>query len=60
MKPTLVMGNHGLGIFQCGHICLGPILQGQTMVHWHYRAGFPVETNLHWFSNVLGLVCIYL
>ena len=26
------MGNHGLGIFWCGRIYLGPLLQGQTNV----------------------------
>ena len=26
------IGNHGLGIFRCGHIDLGPLLQGQTRI----------------------------
>ena len=30
---------------------LGPLLQGQTMVHWLWLAVFPVDTNLHRFSD---------
>ena len=26
------IGNHGLGIFWCGRIYLGPLLQGQTRI----------------------------
>ena len=26
------------------------------VVHWLWRVVFPVDTNLHWFSDVLGLV----
>ena len=26
------IGNHGLGIFWCGRIDLGPLLQGQTSI----------------------------
>ena len=26
------IGNHGLGIFWCGRIDLGPLLQGQTRI----------------------------
>ena len=26
------IGNHGLGIFWCGRIELGPLLQGQTRI----------------------------
>ena len=28
-------------------IDLGPLLQGQTMVHWLWRVVFPKYTNLH-------------
>ena len=30
---------------------LGLLLQGQTMVHWLWCVVFPVDTNLHRFSN---------
>ena len=29
---------------------LGPLLQGQMMVHWLCLVVFPVDTNLHRFS----------
>ena len=29
------IGNHGLGIFWCGQIDLGPFLQGQTRIAKH-------------------------
>ena len=29
-----------------------PLLQGQTIVHWIWCVVFPVDTNLHWFSDV--------
>ena len=30
---------------------LWPLLQGQTMVHWLWGVVFPVDTDLHWFSD---------
>ena len=30
---------------------LWPLLQGQTMVHWLWGVVFPVDTNLHRFSD---------
>ena len=39
-------------VVRFGH---GPF-QGQTMVHWLWRVVFLVVTNLHPFSNALGLL----
>ena len=33
-------------------IDLWPVLYGQMMVHWFWCIVFPVDTNLHWFSDV--------
>ena len=30
---------------------LGPLFQGQTMIHWLWSVVFPVDTNLHRFSD---------
>ena len=30
---------------------LWPLLQGQTMVHWLWSVVFPVDTDLHRFSD---------
>ena len=35
---------------------LGPLLYGQTMVHYLCWVVFLVDTNLHQFSDALGLV----
>ena len=36
--------------------CLGPLLQGQTMIHWLWLVVVPVDTNLYRFSDGPGLV----
>ena len=35
---------------------LGPLPQGQMMVYWLWQVVLSVDTNLHWFSDVLGQV----
>ena len=52
------IGNHGLGIFYMVRFDLGPVLQGQTMLHWLWWVVFSVDTNLHRFSDALDLVWV--
>ena len=44
-----------MGWESCGVVGfdLGPLLQGQTMVHWLWLVVFPVDRNLHQFKMQL-------
>ena len=45
-----------------GNLLIGSdvALGSRTMDHWLWRVVFPVDTNLHRFSDALGVVSRYL